>query len=662
MNIKILVVTTILIVLSALPGKVLAATRNSRAPGIPWLQVENACGSQEKWYFNGKLSARFAPFVDSFEQFLSGKLKPVRGFSEALALRKFARTSEERAFAEYWISRSLYAAGLPHIAFHGFSAIAASLPALASALVPALIKVKVAENWPDNTYFGYDIQVAALRCLLEIQAKYPSLELPSKVHTKISDYIKLNKDVGIEAAFVVFLNKLNESVESDLKIFNEESQFSFLVQALWAAKQGNHNLTIRWLGLFFENSKSGPERLTRYKDIAHIIAARAHYSNGQFSDSIRHLKQVRKSSNDLTDALSELAWAQLQSEHYGEAVGTALNLQAGGLRHTFAPEGPMVMAMAMNEICQYPQSLAAIRFFKTSYDQSFRWLNNWIQGGGDRSMDIYSLATAFLRDDTAGVPGVPSRIASEWIRSPVFISHQDEINLLFEERSRAASLGISGALEQHRLASEILAFIHALKPKYLAAKRVQKDSLKNSESLPPAIPQEVPQEIPQEIKEELLLLKKKILTYRRMQLAAPVWKLILTNHQKKVPGRQKELLSAIRLDLNARTERMFLQLQEIAENIQLIEVEIYNGASQDIIWQNAHPDYRKVIDNIKENQHEQAQAAPVWNWGHIATSGASGTGEIWEDELGSFKASLFDNCTSKDRYLALATLKKRSKK
>src|SRR6185437_5883858 len=97
--------------------------------------------------------------------------------------------------------------------------------------------------------------------------------------------------------------------------------------------------------------------------------------------------------------------------------------------------------------------------------------------------------------------------------------------------------------------------------------------------------------------------------------------------------------------------RMLTQLDEIAENIQLIEVEIYNGASQDIIWQNAHPDYKKIAEQMKD-QREAVERSKTWDWGR-EVAGSDDSQEIWEDELGSFKANLFDNCSSKDKYIAI---------
>ena len=46
----------------------------------------------------------------------------------------------------------------------------------------------------------------------------------------------------------------------------------------------------------------------------------------------------------------------------------------------------------------------------------------------------------------------------------------------------------------------------------------------------------------------------------------------------------------------------------------------------------------------------------TWDWGR-AKSDNDENSEIWEDELGSFKANLYDNCSSKERFLALRVKK-----
>ena len=47
------------------------------------------------------------------------------------------------------------------------------------------------------------------------------------------------------------------------------------------------------------------------------------------------------------------------------------------------------------------------------------------------------------------------------------------------------------------------------------------------------------------------------------------------------------------------------------------------------------------------------RASRTWDWGRTPSNMDDDGAEVWEDELGSFSANLYDNCESKDRYLAL---------
>src|SRR5262249_43162896 len=157
----------------------------------------------------------------------------------------------------------------------------------------------------------------------------------------------------------------------------------------------------------------------RYVDPARLLLARSYYANGNFKGAVTQLKLIGRGSNDLSESLSELAWAFLMDERYNEAIGASISLQAGGLRHTFAPEAPMVMSMALNELCQYPDAVRAIQVFRRNYESPHRWLTEW----ETHPKDLYPLAAQFLNKGKE----VPERVASEWVRSPLFISHQDEI-------------------------------------------------------------------------------------------------------------------------------------------------------------------------------------------------------------------------------------------
>lgn len=581
--------------------------------------ARHACGSGESWTFAGEIREDFA---GDFGAFLAGKTSAVAGFSDALALRRIAQNSDARSFSEYWIARTLFQAKLYHIAHAAFTQIASRAP----------------------TESNIGIQTASLECLLRIEEKYPAIKLPESVFRLLPQYLSLQKknlgnqvSVSWEAVHSLLRLQIAENAPKDrlektLALLTGSGAFEALGKALLAARLNEHGMTIREIRKYFEQVASAPA-LSRFSDGAMILAARAHYSLQQFDRAIDFYKRVSKKSNDLANTLSELSWAYLLADRDGEAIGTAMNLEAGGLRHTFEPEAPMVMAMALNELCQYPESVRAIQLFRKNYEPSYRWLAAWTHGE-----PLYPLALDYLKKRGK----TPDRIASEWVKSPLFISDQDEINLIFDEVENSTRLGRSGAQEQRATAQALITMLDELTPRFHAAKAKQKPG----DHLPP------------ELIKELKALRAKLTHYRRLQNAAPTWRAILANHQGRVPALQARLVAEINDDLIVRTERMKDQLDEITENLQLVEVEIFNGASHDIIWQNAHPDYKRIANRFREDG-EHAEGEKVWNWGKTSM-GSDDSVEIWEDELGSFQANLMDNCSSKDRYLALK-LKERSK-
>jgi tetratricopeptide (TPR) repeat protein len=553
--------------------------------------------------------------------FLEKKLTTVRGFSEALAMRRQAKTPEEKFFSEYWISRSLYGSKMIHVAREGFALLAAR------------------EITPQTA----GIQLAAVECLVQIHTVYPSISIPENIEARIPDYLDAARplartevvwDLAMHAAIEKMSQKAvsKSDAEKITRSLDGSGPHADLVLGLLAAQNNDHSGAIQHLRSFLD-TPGLPNKLQRYVTTAHIMLARSYYSVEQYDHAIENFKKVDRKSNELADSLQELTWAYLMSEQYKEAIGTAITLQAGGLRKTFTPEAPMVMAMAMNEICQYPESIKAATNFKKSYAPIYGWLDHWKKTS--EKDNLYKLAIQYLKHEG----DVPDRIAGEWIRSPVFISDQDEINLLFDEKVAATSMTSWGAKEQKSLTHELLKKIADVKPEFkkeLALREKQGKPFSSS------------------LQSDLASIRDTLNSFRNLQRSAPVWRSVLKHHLQLTPVIEHRLMAEINANLKHRSEIMHDQLEDIAENIDLIEVEIYNGASQDIIWQNAHPDFKKIAKEMGDDSDNRTPASQVWNWGKASDITEEGA-EIWEDELGSFKANLPDNCSREDRYLALKT-------
>lgn len=604
----------------------------SAAEKKPEFSARNACDEAESWSYGKSFSSNWAGFKEEFEGFLGKRHSAVRGFSEAMALRRVADTSELQAFAEYWVSRALLRAGLYHIAHRGLTVIAARPVETATA----------------------GVQAAALDCLNFIHSKFPALDFSDEVTARLPEYSATLKGTRLissvwNTAGSIVRSQLSrgsdaEAVRETMKAMEGSGLHLEFAKGLLASHLRKRSEAVVSLSKFVSDPGAIPRPLQRYLDFARVMLARSQYAGGAYDQAMLQLQKVSKSSNELARALNELAWAYLMADRQREAIGTAINLHSGGLRKTFTPESTMVLAMGLNELCRYPESIQAIQMFKRDYSDSYLWLKQW-KAKESQDESLYKTAINYLRGERAPaqqengqsarrIP-VPAKIASEWIRSPLFIARQSEINLLFDEKQGSEKLGDAGASEQYKLAVELLKFAREFKKRYALA--VVK--LKPGQDLPP------------EISTDLERLRKQVKVYRHFRQAAPIWQRVLAAHQTRVKPIETRLVKEIESDLHRMTSRMYTQLDAVAENNHFIEVEIFNGASQDIIWQNAHPDYQKVVTTLKDEERKR-NAAKVWDWGQV-TSGFSGSGEIWEDELGSFAANLYDNCNSKDRYLAV---------
>ncbi len=570
------------------------------------LAVSKACRSSESWNLGATLRK---DFQEEFREFLSHKTSPARGFAEALALRQWAPSLEAKRLAEYWLARSFFSANFIHLAKLSFENVAL-----------------------DDTVLP--VRLAAIDCLNAIHEKHPAIsstQLDAGVLSKIFALVTTSaeKEVLHKYAFHLFLAAPQKENLALLKGAGPLEKFAF---GLWNAKQGHHEVALQNFEALLD--KTGNSVTTPLVDInvLNSLLGRSYYSTQKFEKSVQAFKRIQKNSNQLSESLSELSWSQLMAGQYREAIGTGQSLQVGGLKRTFAPEALMVMAMALNELCQYPGSFEAIKIFKKSYESSFFWLQKWHEEKEKPS--LYGLAVDYIRKKA----DVPDRIASEWIRSPLFLETQGEMNLISDEKDAFENFPQAALREYQAMGQDILTFGRSIKERLQNAKAVRAG--RRLASL---------DELPHPLLRDIAKFRAKVTHYKRFAQAALPWKKIAAKNLGHISALKRNLASTIETDLRNRTETMRLQLLEIAENNQLIEVEIYSEASKDIIWQNAHPDYKEVAQKLKDERNEISHQTQL-NWG---TMNAGEDAEVWEDELGSVFANVFDNCSSKDRYLAV---------
>ncbi len=604
-----------------LSGLALATTSLASPPAgrAAELYASGPCTPTEKWRYAAGVPQEARV---SFEKLILGQVSPMQGFAEGGTLSRESPLPPVRLFGEYWRDRALLQGEMASAALDGFATI-------------------VAEPATPETV---GVQIAAIGCLNRIHEAYPALPLPREIASRLPRLYSLapreiSRQPLRELTLSLIISELAENPASRpatalAGLLAGAGAYESFARGFVAAAQGDHPHAIGWLEKIVGRSRAEdhlPAELGRQLVHARLVLARSYYSARQFDRAAQQYNLIERSSNETPEMLSELAWSYLLQERYADAVGTATNLQLGRMKGTFTPEAPVVMAMALNELCQYPDSLRAVQLFHRDYDAAYQWLQGWSR---NPAKPLYPIALSFLQN-RAQSP-VPERIAGEWVRSNTFISRQQEIHRLYGEKHATQAFLKGGEQARAGLAREIRQVAGDLN----VGIREESDGqlrIYSSERISPA---RAP---------DFATLKRNVAVFNRLREAADQIEEWQASQESRSAAIRARLVAEINADLARRSRRMLRQLEEVGENSRLVEIEIYNGASHDMIWRNAHPDYAEIEKKVKV-----AYSRPkghTLNWGTVNPT--NDKVEVWEDELGSFKANLHDNCASKEKYLAL---------
>ncbi len=540
----------------------------SEAPiGIPGIatQGRGVCSEQETWTYGGKIPAAWQK---QFASKAENRESSVRIFSWAYVLKTTGRTPEAQALGEYWMWRSVERLGMTHLAYRGWNAL------LARALPPE------AEG----------IRFAALECLSILHKSYPAMGITPAGVQASAQLMKLPlpaeyKLVIWDAVAAYARRKIADApegnalaLEGEIALLKGSPSHESLVRALLAAHQGNDSEVVQQGERFLAQSSAAPD----LEDPMRNQVARAHYHLKNLDKAIEQFKLVRNTSNYFSQSLSDLSWAYLNKNLYKEASSTAHNLILGKLSKTFSPEAATVIAIALFENCRYPEALKSVRYFRHSFEPSYRWLYQWrTKPELPENKGLYGQVANYLKKKSK----VPDPVASEWVRSPVFIAYQQEINHVFDEKSavfglvKHLDLTLSGTRDK------------AMKKAKLA--------LRDAGS----------------------------------------------NYARQIPALQDALIRQVNLDLAERNRQMLALLGEAAENSQLIEAEIYNAAGEDMIAANVRA-YSPKSKETKAKVETVRNSADTLDWGRFPAS-KDQEAEVWIDEVGFLQTDVSSNCPQK---------------
>lgn len=532
--------------------------------------TENACTSEEVWKFSAQVPEAWRK---KFQKPPTDLSTAVDVYGWAYMLSRAKPESELEVLGEYWMLRSLYGMKLVHLAHAGLNALVMRNPQSYSAAVT----------------------LAALDCLNVIQREYPSLRVSGdgmESVRKLALHYRASKPI-MEAIYEIVGSHAKRNLDQvswEMDILRGSRAHEAFTRTLLAVKKENDREVVDFSKMFLKQRKK-PGQLEEHSDVMKLFLARALYNLKEYDAAIKVYESVPTVSNYFAEALQDKAWAHLMRRRYSEATSTAYNLLAGGVRRTFNPDAPLVMAISQFETCNYPDALKSVRYFSRQYIDSFQWLYRWKQN--PKKLDLYQEVLSFLNarpglNGRADVSKAPSKVGAEWIRSPVFMANQQEINLLLDEKE-------------------------VIRQVYESLKPVITSSPKSTR------------------REANLKLYKTVGKFARA-----------------IPEVQHRLVTQINRDLGLRNAEMFDVLKTALENAQLISVEVFDAAGQDIIVGNLMPQSKSKEPDSGGKIQALAHSGML-DWGRFpAKAGEEDQAEIWEDELGSLRTTVENNCHTSD--------------
>jgi hypothetical protein len=380
-------------------------------------RATNACSEQEVWKVTAKIPK---PWFELFAKQISQKKSLLADYNKAFVMKTRMKDMEAKVFADYWMARTLYALNIKHLANRAFNQI------VASPLQPGTMGIKV----------------AALQCINRIQDEYPSLLLSKEALDRMGSLDWKNtsaaqQNVMREAAVNYLKSQPAEvSWKSDIvagkayRLVKDGDAYEAFIEALLSMREGNYQDAILKYQRFFAYGNKIPNSLKKHTDMLHLLLGRVHYERREFDQAIAEFKKVRVESNYFPQSLSDVSWAYLLKKKFNEAVGSAFSLQTGLMAKTFNPEAPVVGAIALVELCHYPDALRQLKHLQKSYLSTYKWLYSWASGG--QNQHLYDLLLDVLSKKKTGIP---SKVSAEWIRSSVYLAAQKELNLVDYEKN-----------------------------------------------------------------------------------------------------------------------------------------------------------------------------------------------------------------------------------
>lgn len=362
---------------------------------------------------------------------------------------------------------------------------------------------------------------------------------------------------------------------------------------------------------------------TQLNSLASISLGRVQFNQARYKQALAQYISIKKDHPLWIEGLIEQGWTQLQLGDYAGAIGNMYSLHSPYFRSVFMPESHVIRTIGYLNICQFGDAYRTLSYLEKEHRDWYNSVDRYIKET-KLARQYYETVKKYLRGKSnKNVDGLPYQVIREISRQKIVINYQKSMN---EKEDELNQYGFINAMVKKDKAKIRLRMKQAekrardLKTKIALAKKDKK--------LVPRLNEwrgffRNERKIARALRFELALYERGRQGYLNLKMAT----------QKRFKKEKYVLGEKVGRNLVKNLYHVRSTIKEILSNNEYLRYEIFAGSGENIRYQVAGGSSRganRIPASIKPSKS--------LNWDFA--------GEYWEDEIGSYRSSLVNNCPS----------------
>lgn len=360
------------------------------------------------------------------------------------------------------------------------------------------------------------------------------------------------------------------------------------------------------------------------KNIEALVAvnlARIRFMQGRHQSALEEYARVPKDHPLWVQGLIEQGWTQLNTDDPEGAVGNMYSLHSPYFKSIFMPESWVVRTIGYINICQYGDAYKTLSRLEQLHGDWLKSVNHFISSNQNPNF-YYDTVKKYIKGRSdQNVDGLPYQVIREIARQRGFLNAQNALNVKEDEINQYNFVYGIIKKDQSDLAVKLQRTRQRLAKTKSDLKKVQSNSalIKNVNEWNASRRNDEMLVLAYQFQTELFEASRK--GYLKLK-ASSLFRIDKEKSRLRVVAGQ-ELVSHLK-DIRGRIGQIF-------EGNEFLRYEIFSGSGENIRFQVSNgvtDEAKRIPANVKPQK--------MLNWEF--------DGEYWEDEIGSYRSSLKNNC------------------